>query len=546
MYQQQQDVYQHQQQHQTPTTGQYKQHYEEPSQHANMHVGYAPSQQYKDPHQGETVDGVPLYADVPIPADGKKRFINQGWKDVPCGLFFVLFLLGAFGLAAYGFSKGDPVDWSDVRVVKETANYTYYKNLPGSDVPDNGLDEYANTSGILIGLFVGIIGAVFWCFGALALMRQYPVQYIWTFTILLGVMFFVAGIVFIATGLRVQSGLIFILIGVIHLLWIMCVKSRIPFAAMLLETACTIVFKWKATLAVAISQIFVLALYLFLFFVACKPWAGEVVITKDAVLPGVDPFQPLGYVVETENWINDANIGLLLTLVFITFWTCQVIANVVHVTSCGVAATWYFYSATGLPRNATAKSFKRATTTSFGSICFGSLLVAIMKMIKFLLRMMEDRRSPLFCIVLCLIQCIEDLMRYFNEWAFVQVAVYGKTYIQAAKQTWAMLMDGTVWGGVIADCLVDTAIQATNIVLAAITGLVFWLVTQSILVAVIAALAAFMTSSVMMGVINSCVKTIFVCYTDSQQMLSTIAPQLAQNIGSVLGQKEASAQQQQQ
>lgn len=54
---------------------------------------------------------------------------------------------------------------------------------------------------------------------------------------------------------------------------------------------------------------------------------------------------------------------------------CEVIKNVVHVTASGLMATWYFLSGVGMPRNPTSLAFKRATTTSFGSICLGSLLV---------------------------------------------------------------------------------------------------------------------------------------------------------------------------
>ena len=51
----------------------------------------------------------------------------------------------------------------------------------------------------------------------------------------------------------------------------------------------------------------------------------------------------------------------------------SVAKNVVHVTTSGLYATWYFLSS-ALPSNPTTKAFKRAITTSFGSLCLGSLL----------------------------------------------------------------------------------------------------------------------------------------------------------------------------
>ena len=65
-------------------------------------------------------------------------------------------------------------------------------------------------------------------------------------------------------------------------------------------------------------------------------------------------------------------------------WVLQVIASTVYVTCCGVFATYYFLgiaSPAGKVRvpvdDPTAKSADRALSTSFGSICLGSLLIPI-------------------------------------------------------------------------------------------------------------------------------------------------------------------------
>jgi hypothetical protein len=82
----------------------------------------------------------------------------------------------------------------------------------------------------------------------------------------------------------------------------------------------------------------------------------------------------------------------------------------------------------------------RATTTSFGSICLGSLLVAILQTIRTLLRSLRRESDNLIaCLAECLIGCIENLLQYFNIYAFAQVAIYGKSYCQAAKDTWHLI-----------------------------------------------------------------------------------------------------------
>lgn len=67
-------------------------------------------------------------------------------------------------------------------------------------------------------------------------------------------------------------------------------------------------------------------------------------------------------------------------LLLSNYWTAQVIQNVVHVTNSGVVATWYFRQA-DMPSRPTASALGRAVTTSLGSICLGSLLVALVQLI---------------------------------------------------------------------------------------------------------------------------------------------------------------------
>lgn len=108
--------------------------------------------------------------------------------------------------------------------------------------------------------------------------------------------------------------------------------------------------------------------------------------------------------------------------------------NVVHVTASGLFATWYFLSGVGMPANPTQKAFKRATTSSFGSICLGSLLVcttkaqhtglrqnsnfiqvAILKTLRQLLNASRGRSDNwLKCILACILAMLDNLINYFS------------------------------------------------------------------------------------------------------------------------------------
>lgn len=115
------------------------------------------------------------------------------------------------------------------------------------------------------------------------------------------------------------------------------------------------------------------------------------------------------------------------------------IQNVVHVTVSGVFGSWYFMNGC-VPRAPTLGALRRALTTSFGSICLGSLLVAIVQLVRELIEGARRQQGSLLgalllCCVSCAVGCVEWLIERFNAFAFVQVAVYGRGFVEAAKAT---------------------------------------------------------------------------------------------------------------
>merc|ERR1712039_958758 len=91
-------------------------------------------------------------------------------------------------------------------------------------------------------------------------------------------------------------------------------------------------------------------------------------------------------------------------------------------------------------------SFAVAMTTSFGSICFGSFLIATIRALEITVRQMrvdQQQEGNLTCCVIllvleCIISCIGDMMEYFSEWAYVQVAVRGCSFMDAVRITFSM------------------------------------------------------------------------------------------------------------
>jgi hypothetical protein len=133
-------------------------------------------------------------------------------------------------------------------------------------------------------------------------------------------------------------------------------------------------------------------------------------------------------------------------------------------------------------KNVTAKSAGRAVTTSFGPICFGSLVIAIVSTLRALAAYARNEAAESGNIIGCLIgaclhcilSCIEDILDYFNKYAFTQVAIYGKGYIQAAKDTW-QLCKSRGFDALINDNLIGNVLGVGSFASALLAAFVGWL-----------------------------------------------------------------------
>jgi len=211
----------------------------------------------------------------------------------------------------------------------------------------------------------------------------------------------------------IYSGVIFLVCGFLQVLFFFAFRSRIPFAALMLSTIVSIMWKFPsiflASFLVILVQVGWTVLFIF-------------VVTYS-----------------TGVWTEWALYGIFVYLFFSYYWTSQVIKNVQHVTASGLFATYFFFvGSPDFPKNPVAGSFSRAMTFSFGSICFGSLLVALIKTVRFVLRSLINNQY-LRCFVDCILGCIDSMLRWVTHYAYVEVAIYGKNFCEAGKDTLSLL-----------------------------------------------------------------------------------------------------------
>jgi len=204
------------------------------------------------------------------------------------------------------------------------------------------------------------------------------------------------------------------------------------------------------------------------------------------------------------------------------------------------AGTWWFVPEEGKAccSSGVYNSLYRSLTTSFGSICFGSLVVAIVQALRQMVHSARQQEGGiLLCLLECIIACIEDIIEYFNKWAFVYVGLYGYSYFEAGKNVFSLFRNRG-WDAIIADNLVGNALFLVSLVVGGLTGGVGIAIAATpilddaagnatLITFFIGFLVGLVICSVLMSVVGSGVNTVIVLYAEAPAEFQQNYPELS-------------------
>jgi len=239
--------------------------------------------------------------------------------------------------------------------------------------------------------------------------------------------------------IRYYSGaIVFTIIALLSIFSYFGFRSRIPLASLLFQVVMDISKHHKSVFAVAIISLLVQG--------ALSVWYT---FTVTATYARFTPNSPAC----TSSCSSGTVAGLIFFETFSFLWTSMVVGNVAIATLAGGAyGSWYYFGPREygqMPKHPNLAAFGRASTLSLGSIAFGSLIVTLLELLKMILQMARNNanadgqpiEAALACCAECFIGCIEGAVQYFNRYAYIEIALYGKPYLSAARDTWRLLMD---------------------------------------------------------------------------------------------------------
>jgi hypothetical protein len=311
---------------------------------------------------------------------------------------------------------------------------SYFSLSSSSDVDTKGLGIIA-TACVCLGAIATVLG----CLGLTVLLK-------YSESIIEGVMWFnIASLVLSGVLAMISGGLlmgpVLFLLALLNYWYLRSVKSRIAFASAVLSVACQALRdNYAGVITAAYSMLIVQLGWFFLWTVA----SVGVYQTYNAGSSS------------TDDTISSGGYGILFALFVSLYWGSEVVKNIIETTVAGTVACWWFQP----HRQAVVRgSLLRATTTSFGSICFGSLIVAVIHALREMLGVLRKRQDERDrdilrprggpsgdterLLIWCadqLLMCIEAIAEYINKYAFCYVAAYGYGFLEAAKKVSDLFM----------------------------------------------------------------------------------------------------------
>merc|ERR1711916_393867 len=226
------------------------------------------------------------------------------------------------------------------------------------------------------------------------------------------------------------------------------------------------------------------------------------------------------------------------------FWVLAFLLGINETVIAGSVATWYFshdHRVKGWP---ILRTFKRTLRYHLGSIAFGSLIIAIVQMIRVAIEYLRMQlrngmakfadgpiRKICECFLTCLsylFMCLERFLRWVTRMAYIGIAVYGESFCSSARSSLKLMMRNA-WRLIAIQAVGDFLINLAKITVTIIIGIAailllrddygeplregielnFWAIPWILIV-----LMAWCVCTAIFGLLEMCIDTIFYCFCE--------------------------------
>ncbi|KAJ6670838.1 CHOLINE TRANSPORTER-LIKE (SLC FAMILY 44) [Salix viminalis] len=210
---------------------------------------------------------------------------------------------------------------------------------------------------------------------------------------------------------------------------------------------------------------------------------------------------------------------VIIALVLSLTWTAEVMRNIVNLTVSRVIVLYYLRGM----QSSTLSCFQRAVTLNLGSACLGSLFVPTIEALRIVVRglnLLEGEDEFMFSCAHCCLDVLQCIFRYGNGWAYVQIAAYGKGFVQASQDTWHLFQRQGM------EPIVDSDITSSVCFLAGVCSgsicvisVAAWTAkvhqTYTATLSLLSFFIGYLMTRIAMALPQACVSCYYVCYAEN-------------------------------
>jgi len=299
-----------------------------------------------------------------------------------------------------------------------------------------------------------------------------------------------------------------------------CLCKKIRIAVGIIEETCDAVNTMPMVVLFPLIQY--LAMCVFLVY-----WIVVAVFMASAGEKRKDPATGV-YTMYWEDDMKKAMIyhffGLLWNMAFLRHFTILIIA--------GVFGAWYWTPATKKKENDYAfgshpirSAVWRSVRYHIGTVAFGSFIIAVIQFIRAVLAYIKKKylkdKPGLKCLVTyleCCMACFERLMEFISKNAYIVTACKGKMFCTAAMDAFKFIWNNLAQISVVTWVSVYIMFLGKAFIIAGTLAICFFLcglnddLSSVWLVLVVCGMLSYLVASLFLGVFESGIDTILVCF----------------------------------
>ncbi|XP_072568196.1 choline transporter-like protein 2 isoform X2 [Paramormyrops kingsleyae] len=185
-----------------------------------------------------------------------------------------------------------------------------------------------------------------------------------------------------------------------------------------------------------------------------------------------------------ETYYHKYLIFLQFYNLFLFFWCANFVTALGQVTLAGAFASYYwtYKKPEDLPAYPIFSSLGRALRYHTGSLAFGSLILAIVQVIRVLLEYLDHKLQGaqnkfakfLLSCLKCCFWCLEKFIKFLNRNAYIMMAIYGKSFCTSARDAFFLLMRNIIRVAVL-DKVTDFLLFLGKLLIVGLVGIISFL-----------------------------------------------------------------------